>query len=316
MPDMQKVLATKERIMDVVRRNGPELPIKIAQQLNISHLFIAAFMSELVGEQRLKLSNLKVGSSPLYYIEGQEVQLEKFIEHVNHKEKEAFRILKSNNILLDEEQEPAIRVALRHLKDFAVPLQVRIGAEAKTVWKLHSIGNDIVKSLIEERLAKIEPPKKEEIVPTLQKNLEEKPKASEETKEKITSSEDLKEKAQVPQVLQAQNTIPQETTTSVAFPEFVRKNLEEKIGEILEEVLVKKKEFTAVIKTTTPLGKQEFFVVAKDKKKITADDLAIALEKAKERKMPALIAATSELDKKAIEYLKVWRNLIKIYKLK
>ena len=51
---------------------------------------------------------------------GQEKMLENFSEYLKSKEKEAFILLKEKKILKDSEQEPAIRVALREIKDFAV----------------------------------------------------------------------------------------------------------------------------------------------------------------------------------------------------
>ena len=74
---------------------------------------------------------MRVGSSPLYFIQGQEPMLEKFAEHLKSKEREAFTLLKEKSFLKDLEQLPAIRVALREIKDFAIPF--RNGEEI--VWR-------------------------------------------------------------------------------------------------------------------------------------------------------------------------------------
>jgi hypothetical protein len=63
-------------------------------------------------------------------------------------------------------------------------------------------------------------------------------------------------------------------------------------------------------------GKQEYYLVAKDKKKISETDLVFALQKAQEIKMPALIMTPGDLDKKAQEYHKSWKNIIKFEKVK
>jgi hypothetical protein len=88
------------------------------------------------------------------------------------------------------------------------------------------------------------------------------------------------------------------------------KNIE--VMEIIEE---KKKEFLAKVRIDTLFGKQELFLLAKDKKKITESDLGLALQKAQHEKMPSLVMAPGELDKKATEYLKSWKNLIKFVRL-
>src|SRR3989344_5530 len=109
-----------EKIIEVIKRKGPSLPIQISKEVGLSSLFISAFLSELAGEKRLKISHLKVGGSPLYFLEGQEEQLEKFYNYMPPKEAEAFLLLKEKKILKDAEQKPAIRIALRSIRDFAV----------------------------------------------------------------------------------------------------------------------------------------------------------------------------------------------------
>ena len=66
---------------------------------------------------------MRVGNSPIYYIAGQEPQLEKFSNYLKSKEKEAFLLLQEKKFLRDSEQPPAIRVALREIKDFAFPFR-------------------------------------------------------------------------------------------------------------------------------------------------------------------------------------------------
>jgi len=65
----------------------------------------------------------------------------------------------------------------------------------------------------------------------------------------------------------------------------------------------------------TPLGIQEFYLVAKDKKKIVLEDIVSTLQRAQAEKMPALIISPGEIDKKAQDYYKEWSNLIKHQKI-
>jgi len=85
----------KEKILSIVNQKGPSLPAHIASKTGLSMLFASAFLSELLSEKKIKISNMKVGNSPLYYIPGQESQLENF-SHTNlkSKEKECFSIIK------------------------------------------------------------------------------------------------------------------------------------------------------------------------------------------------------------------------------
>src|SRR3989338_10196618 len=88
--DMEKILKTKDLIISTIKLKGPTLPIHVARTINLNTIFASAFLSELYGEKKILMSQMKVGSSSLYYLPGQESQLENFIEYLNHKEREAF----------------------------------------------------------------------------------------------------------------------------------------------------------------------------------------------------------------------------------
>lgn len=307
MSNMQKLLETKERIIEVIKKNGPELPVRVANAIGNNNIFTAAFMSELVGEQKLKISNMRVGSSPLYYISGQEEQLQKYSNYLNNKEKEAFNLLKQNNVLEDSQLEPAIRVALRHIKDFATPIQIIDKGETKIFWKLHTLTNEKAKELIEKV---INPPiKKQEKAVITEQKIEEMSK-KQEVKE-IIQSHIVKEENPIIQIKKA----PKLKEINSPFLDNINKLLIEKEYEITKEISIKKKEFTGKIKMQTILGIQEFYLVAKDKKKITLEDLVSTLQKANAEKMPALIISPGDIEKKAQEYFKEWNNLIKHQKV-
>ena len=61
-----------EKIINIIQEKGPRLPMQIAGELKINSLFISAFLSELSNQKRIKISHLKVGGSPLYFLAGQE----------------------------------------------------------------------------------------------------------------------------------------------------------------------------------------------------------------------------------------------------
>lgn len=128
---MQNASVIKEKIMSIIEQNGPSLPVNLANKLNLSILFASAFLSELLSQNRLKISFLRVGNSPVYYIVGQEPKLENFSEHLKSKEKEAFLLLQEKKFLIDEVQQPAIRVALRVIKDFAISFE----KNGKFIWR-------------------------------------------------------------------------------------------------------------------------------------------------------------------------------------
>ena len=62
-------------------------------------------------------------------------------------------------------------------------------------------------------------------------------------------------------------------------------------------------------------GKQSYYLVSKDKKVISDNDLTVVLQRAQAEKMAGLVMCGGELNKKAREDLKEWGNLVKFEKL-
>ena len=101
---------------------------------------------------------MKIGNSPIYFLLGQESKLENFSQHLKSKEKDAFVLLKEKKFLKDKEQDPAIRVALRVIKDFAIPFKKneeifwRYFIIPETEFKMKEKPKKIEEKKIEEKL--------------------------------------------------------------------------------------------------------------------------------------------------------------------
>ncbi len=301
---------TKNKIISIIRIKGPSLPTQIASQTGLSSIFAGALLSELFSEQVIRISNMKVGGSPLYFIPGQESSLDNFYQSLPGKEKEAFLLLKERRILEDKSQEPAIRVALRSIKDFAVPFK----KDEDIFWRFHSTTEEEVRKLLEPRLEikETKPEVKETIVEktlSLVEQLKEQ-KRVKEKKEKPIKKEvkQVKKEEPLDLGLKPEKPIKSEQEKQIKpkeTPEFVKNMLEilkKEDIEPLEEKEAKKKEFSYIVSINTDLGKMKFLCMAKDKKRINENDLKISLQEAQALKMPALVVYTGEIVKKAIEY--------------
>ena len=313
--DMQektaKVLETKERILEIIKSRGPSLPVHVSSELKISMLFASAFLSELLSERKIKISHMKAGGSPLYFVPGQEPMLENSSRYLHSKEKDAFIMLKENSVLEDEKMLPAIRVALRDIKDFAFPLPVETPlAEKRLFWRFLTTSEDDAREMIAKALKKEKPKqaKKEEKAekPEEKSEVKLKPKETIETAKEEKPLITLKEKK--PEKLKK----PAEKSD---FSLKALKFLDDNKIELLEEMESKRKDFSARIRIESDLGKIEFLAVFKDKKKIGEDDLTVALHKAQSIKLPVLLVSTGEPDKKAQAYLESWKNMIKFRKM-
>jgi len=327
--DLQKINEVKERILNTIKLRGPSLPVHISKTINTSPIFASAFLSELYAEGRIKISNMKVGSSPLYFIPGQENLLENFSEYLNQREKEAFHLLKKEKILFDETQTPVVRVALRAIKDFAIPIKTIIRGEPKGVWKYHLISDEEFRDLVEHSISHpqrhefkptqeipktapvLMPPEireiKESVIETIKQTIPDVP--------KITPPP-IKQSLEQPAEITIEKPIKKMKAKDFEFSNKIKEYLQAKDIELLSIIEEKKKDFSAKIRIDMPFGKQEYFLVAKDKKKISEIDLTMAHQRAQSEKILSLIISPGDLDKKALEYIRTWRNLVKFEKIR
>ena len=85
---------------------------------------------------------------------------------------------------------------------------------------------------------------------------------------------------------------------------------------MLEVLGDKKREFEARVRVDSLFGKQEYLLIAKDKKSVSDNDLAVAVQKAQSKRVLGLVMAPGELNKKGREHLKDWGNLVRWERLK
>jgi len=289
----------RDKIIAFINLKGPSLPVQIAKETGLSILFASAFLSELFGEKIIKISNIRVGNSPLYFIPGQEPQLEKFYHYLKSKEKEAFLLLKEKQILNDSEQQPAIRVALREIKDFAIPFE----KNEEVFWRYFLIEEPIeikkeIPTLIEEEIEKQKEVKEEiiekEIISEKETIQEEKPK-----KLKKTKSETKTKKS-------GKNDKKNEN-----FFNKIKEFLSKKKIEIIDIKDFKNDE--AVLKVKK--GDKEELLFVFNKKSITEKEIIKAWKKSTELKMPYGILSLGETPKKMNELMSAFKGLSTVEKL-
>lgn len=141
-----------DRVKQLVRMRGPVIPSQISKEIGTNILMASAILSELASKNDVKISSVKVGGTPLYYVPGQEAKLQNYLTSLHQKEKEAFEELKVNGVLRDSELDPATRVALRQLKDFAKPLNASIDGESLLFWKWYLLPNEEAEPAIKRML--------------------------------------------------------------------------------------------------------------------------------------------------------------------
>jgi len=312
MQNLRGVNGNKEKILATIRLKGPSLPVQIAMAIGLSPLFASAFLSELKAEGKLKISSMRVGSSPLYFLPGQEEMLENFHEHLNQREREAFSLLREKKVLEDEKQEPVVRVALRAIKDFAVSMRIRIKEESKLFWKYFSVNDEEVRMLLSGKGKAKAPSTSKQAEDVVKGNVNASQGVEEVVSPGVSDKIPVEPRESSRQILTVKR---EKKIQESGFSKNVKDYLAGKDIEVLEILAEKKRGFEARVRIDTMFGKQEYYLVAKDKKSFTDNDLAVALQKAQAVRLPALGMSSGELNKKGREYLGDWGNLVKFEKL-
>ena len=302
-------MEVNERILAIVKEKGPILPVQIAKEINDNILMASARLSELLSAKQIKISNLKVGGSPLYYFTGQESKLQNFTDNLHGKPKDAYNLLKQDKILRDSAQEPAIRVALREIKDFAVPLQVNYKNNVEIFWKWYLTDNKEAELLIKNILSKKEfIPETQETQrvsgPQKSKGFFREPK--EEVKKEATPKPlgKTEPKKEVPIELKKDTTKIKKKIDKGKFLEDIQNFLNKAKINIIETKEIKKNnEIDFIVELQTQLGNIRYFCKTKNKKKISEGDLSSALLNAQSKNLPLLFLTTGKATKKSKEKL-------------
>lgn len=272
----------RSEALKIVIERGPLQPSQIATTVNTNILFASAILSELVDNKKIKITYVKRGGSPFYYVPGQEEKLMDLAKYLSGKTKEAYDLLSEKLVIRDSNAEPWLRVAFRDLKDYAVPVHVNYKGVQETFWKWYLTTNDEVKGLIKQLFGE----KKEKPAP--EKEL---------VKETPVEKELVKE---TPVETVTQERLVKEAPAEPSIENyFVTNNMY-----IISQNMVRKgRELNFVVDFPSQIGKLRYFVKYKNKKKITDKDLFLAMEEGAEKGLPVLFLSGGELNKKAQKYI-------------
>jgi len=326
--NMINIQGKKDKILLLLKENGPSLPVQVARAIEMDPVFASAIASELLGSKQIKTSHMKVGASMLYLLPGQEQKLEEHTDNLKSIEKEAYLKIKTNKLIKDEDEEPATRVALRNIKDFAIPFKF----QDKIMWKYAFVPNEEIEKLLspiktEEKISSIptgapsggeqkttEKPVIEEEVPKAWRvKREEIKKAKDELNHQVTyrakKIENIfhshKEK------LSSQILKPEDEKIEIKFLTEIKNFLKQKNIKFVEEIRTEKKEIVATVNITSQLGDTNFLLIAKNKKTTTKSEIEAAIQMAIKNKMSCLLIMRKE-QSKSIQKIIDENHLIKL----
>jgi hypothetical protein len=297
----------KQKTLEFVKENGPVLPVQVSKAINENIIFAGAFLSELLASQMIKITSAKVGASPLYYVEGQEERLEVLRNHLSERPGLAFDFLKDKMILRDKHCEPWQRVALREIKDFAIPLNVNIKGNVELFWKWYLVSDEAAKEIILPMIeAELNGPVREvEEVPIVEEVVAE-------VVEEVIAEEVPVIEEVIPEVVEEPVEEVQESL-DVSFKllenggEFydnvIKYFTEKNVSIVKQNIVTKNRELNFIIHIPTSLGNLKYYVIARNKKKLNDADLSLAYHQGSDYKLPVIVIGTGEITKKAQKYI-------------
>ena len=280
-----------DKIIAIIQQKGPVIPAQIAKELGINQLFSSAMLAELVDRKILKISHIKFGGSPLYFLPGQEDRLQEFYKNLPEKEQRAFLLLKEKKVLADPEIDPLSRFALRQIRDFAKPLQVSVEDGFVIFWKWYLLSGEEAEAIIKRKMGQEE------------KQQEEKPEPRKEAKpaETIARAERPAESERKPAKKQEKEKKENPSGDFLAkLTAYFQKN---RISVLETDMIKKNTEIDFTLLLPSAVGNLKYYCKAKDKQRCSDADLSSAYVKGEMKKLPVLFLSTGEFTKKAKEML-------------
>jgi len=289
MPDL------REKALGYIKQYGPVIPVQLSKELHTDILMAGAILSELVANKMVKITSVKRGGSPFYYTSGQEYKLQNLKEHLHEKEQEAYSLLSKEKVVKDKDVGPVLRVALRALKDYAIPITVTSRNGEELFWRWYLSSEQDVKKRVELLLTDAVQEEKKEEIQTISYPQGE----PQEKRIPLVQKEVIKEK---PLPVREEKKILK--PVEKPFDNLVRAYFtKHDFSIVVEESVRKNREHSYVARIPSQIGKLDFYVKIKNKKVITPTDLSLAYSEGQLKKLPVLFISNGVLTKKAQENL-------------
>lgn len=323
----------REKILTLLKTKGPLVPNDIKKVLKGDTLIFGAILSELASRGMVKITDLKKGSSPFYYIQGHEHKLDNLIEFLNAKDQVTARYLKEQKVIQDKNLDLLQRVSLRKIKDFAKEMNVSTSAGQLLFWRYHTTNEQDAMQILKHRYNK--PPKqsiKKEISPvkkeieqilkptnnqeeskpaeiksntTIAKKIDSKTTNEELKKVEVNQKEKLDEKKSFENKPKTNYNQKQITATpnleKTPFYNSVWEYFKEQGIDVIEETMISKnREYEFIIVVPSAIGTINYYCRARNKKKLNEGDVAPALLKAKQKDLQCLFLTNGDFTKKSL----------------
>lgn len=295
---------------------GPIVPSEITRKLETDSMIISALISELIKEGLVFYSHKKIGSSPLYYVKGQESKMRERLEpELNIAEKKIVEFFEKNKLMLKANLSPQQRYMVDDLRDFVTPLTLNINGEDKIFYKHYSISTQTIYDELKKKkiIKKVKTDKsapQSRLFDTPRKEFENKQDTKKVVEEKFGENNEKKEEEYTPKVERLKDEVEYEEFDDLSEKFFTQYNLK-----VLEAESIRKNSEANFIVLTNYRIPQKYFVKYYKKKRISEKDINNAYTQSQLHKMPCIIITIGKLSKKSEESLEKLGSYVNVIKL-
>ena len=328
-------------------RVKPVNPTEVAKELRKDSFIASAMLSEMVQKGLLKISGIKVGSSPLYYDPNQPEHLMNYTNYLNDKDKKTYMLLQEKKVLRENALDPLSRVCVKNLKDFARPLEVSFGETKEIFWKWFLLPDNEAEPIIRQMLSGLQaqqqpaqaqaqpepqpaPPAPEpqpqpepqpEPEPTPEPQPEPTPEPAPPETPKPKAKKAKKKTKKVKKKVETQKRIVDKIKEMIvspakpikgsnAFLETLNKYFSDNKITVVEQMDQKRKsEFEFIVHVESSVGPLTYYCHVKDKKRVGEADLSNAFVQGQLIKLPVLFLTTGNLTKGAEKISKDFKGV-------
>jgi len=334
MPQPPNIL---DRILELVQKTGPVLPVDIASKLGLDSFLASAYMQQLVEQGRLSVGKERIGGSQIFFTPGQESSAAAKVKALIETGKKTARMFardvpnnpevqkkrdefaaRLNEIESKEKKSKLVEphavlqpghkvmpITIKHVSDEVGPVPERaVGGLMMPKPKIL----EEIKPALKEKEKEPEP-----VVTEVEEVHYEKPKLEVPEPEPEPEAEELKPKSPFREAIEKTfMKKPEKPIEPSPLVDIALAMLVDSGSEIISKELTKKgKEANITFDLPTKLGNLRMLAVVRNKKSITEADLSMAYTEWTNKKIPVLFVTNGKLTKLAHNYLQVISGLLK-----
>jgi hypothetical protein len=279
----------KDNIVQALQQFGPLLPVEIASKTGLDSFMAKAYAEELIAEHRIIPSKEKIANSHIYYLPGQEAQLNQRIAQINAGSQKTARIYSSPSPAPTPEVQNQRDAFAQRLKDIEDKERRRKEEQTHHMKQLHK-----AYSLPPVRPLPITRP----VSPPAQQTVPE---------YKPTPIVAPSTPEQYPFELEKEESKNEESFVDRAMDWLRLENVE-----LLDEIGSGRNEVELLARANSEFGPLKFYIKIKQKKTITQADLLAVYASALENRCPGVLITNGELAKSADNFLEEKKGQIKV----